>query len=40
MLRHIAMFRLMDDVPEGTLQSLSEGLARLAQTIPQIATYT
>ena len=40
MLRHIAIFRLIDDVPEGTLESLCQGLAQLAQTIPQIGNYT
>ena len=40
MLRHIAMFRLKDNAPEGTLQSLSEGLARLARRIPEISTFS
>jgi len=40
MLRHIAMFRLKDDAPQGTLESLSEGLSRLAQRISEISTYT
>ncbi len=40
MLRHIAMFRLKDNAPEGTLQSLSEGLARLAQRILEISTFS
>lgn len=39
MVRHIAMFRLKDDAPEGTLESLSEGLSRLAQSISEISTY-
>jgi hypothetical protein len=40
MLRHIAMFRLKDDAPEGTLQSLSEGLSRLVQSISEISIYS
>lgn len=40
MLRHIAMFRLKDDAPEGTLESLSLELARLAESISEISTYT
>jgi hypothetical protein len=40
MLRHIAMFRLKDDAPKGTLDSLSRGLARLAQSIPEVSTYS
>ncbi len=40
MLRHIAMFRLKDDVPEGTYESLKAGLAHLAQTIPQLEAYS
>jgi len=39
MLRHIAMFRLKDDAPEGTLESLSIGLSRLPERIPEIASY-
>ncbi len=40
MLRHIAMFRLKEDAPEGTLEVLSKGLAQLASRIPTIAAYT
>lgn len=40
MIRHIAMFRLKADAPEGTLRSLEEGLAHLAATIPEISRYT
>ncbi len=39
MLRHIAMFRLKDDAPEGTLERLSEGLSRLSRSISGISTY-
>ena len=39
MIRHIALFRFEDDVPEGTLDSLSSGLAHLAETIPQLEAY-
>jgi hypothetical protein len=38
MLRHIAMFRLKDDAPEDTMQSLLAGLAHLAQSISEVAT--
>ncbi len=40
MLRHIAMFRLKDDAPEGSLERLSEGLARLAESISEISSYS
>jgi len=40
MVRHIAMFRLKDDAPEGTLESLSEGLSVLAQSISAISSYS
>ena len=40
MLRHIAMFRLKVDAPEGSMQSILAGLALLAQNISQIDTYT
>ena len=34
------MFRLKEDAPEGTLESLSEGLSVLAQSISAISTYS
>ena len=40
MIRHIAMFTLNDDAPEGTVEHLEEGLFRLAQTIDAISAYT
>ena len=40
MIRHVAMFRLIDDAPEGTRALLDEGLKRLAEVIPQISAYT
>lgn len=40
MVRHIAMFTLNDDAPEGAVASLEEGLFLLAQTIDEIAQYT
>jgi hypothetical protein len=39
MIRHIALFRLKEDSPVGTRQSLEEGLFVLAQTISQISAY-
>lgn len=40
MVRHIAMFRLKDDAPEGTLESLAEGLSVLAESISEISKYS
>ena len=40
MIRHIAMFTLKDDAPEGSIASLEEGLFLIAQTIDEIAAYT
>lgn len=40
MLRHIVMFRLEDDAPEGTRELLAEGLSRLAESISEITTYS
>ena len=40
MIRHIAMFTLKDDAPEGTTDHLEEGLFLLAQTIEEISAYT
>jgi len=40
MIRHIAMFTLNDDAPEGTVAHLEEGLFLLAQTIEEISAYT
>ncbi|MAG29503.1 MAG: stress protein [Deltaproteobacteria bacterium] len=40
MIRHVALFRLKDDAPQGARHSLEEGLAAIAQTIPQIAAYS
>lgn len=40
MIRHIAMFTLEDDAPEGTVAHLEEGLFLLAQTIDEISAYT
>ena len=40
MVRHIAIFRLKDDAPEGTFELLSEGLSRLAQSISEISAYS
>lgn len=40
MVRHIAMFRLKEDAPEGTLESLSEGLSVLAQSISAFSSYS
>jgi len=34
------MFRLKEDAPEGTLESLSEGLSVLAQSISAISSYS
>ena len=39
MVRHIAMFRLKDDAPEGTFESLSEGLSEMTKRIPGISKY-
>ena len=39
MIRHIALFRLKPDAPEGARASLEEGLFQLAQTISDIAAY-
>lgn len=40
MIRHIAMFTLKDDAPQGTVEHLEEGLFLLAQTIEEIYAYT
>ncbi|MBB83698.1 MAG: stress protein [Deltaproteobacteria bacterium] len=40
MIRHIAMFTLKDDAPQGTVEHLEEGLFLLAQTIEEISAYT
>lgn len=40
MIRHIAMFTLKEDAPEGTVAHLEEGLFVLAQTIEEISAYT
>jgi hypothetical protein len=40
MLRHIAMFSLQDDAPEGTLEHLCEGLALVVRAVPGIEAYT
>ena len=40
MLRHVVMFRLLEEVPRGTLQSLREGLSLLAKSIPEIINYS
>jgi hypothetical protein len=40
MLRHVVLFRLIKDAPEGTVPSLQDGLARLAQSIPDLSNYS
>lgn len=40
MLRHVAMFRLKSDAPEGTWERLARGLDRLAREIPEVTAYT
>ena len=40
MIRHIAMFILKDDGPEGTVERLKEGLSLIAHTIEEISAYT
>ena len=40
MLRHVVLFRLTEDTPEGTLQSLKDGLSLLANSIPEISSYS
>lgn len=40
MLRHVVLFRLIEDAPEDTAQSLQEGLAHLAASIPDISSYS
>ena len=40
MLRHVVLFRLTKEAPKGTFDSLSAGLSHLAQTIPDIASYS
>ncbi len=39
MLRHVVLFRLNEDAPDGTVQSLQDSLSRLAQSIPDISSY-
>ncbi len=40
MLRHVVLFRLSEDAPEGAVESLSRGLSHLAQSIPDISRYS
>jgi len=40
MLRHVVLFRLIEDAPEGAMQSLQDALSGLAQSIPDISSYT
>ena len=39
MIRHIALFRLKADAPDGARSSLEDGLFQLAQTISEISSY-
>ncbi|MFK7897206.1 MAG: Dabb family protein [Myxococcota bacterium] len=39
MIRHVALFRLKEDAPEDTKQSLEDGLFQLAQKIDSISAY-
>ena len=39
MLRHVVMFKLNDDAPANACDSIEEGLASLARTIPEIEAY-
>jgi len=39
MIRHIALFRLKEEAPADTRQSLEEGLFLIARTISQISSY-
>ena len=40
MLRHVVLFRLKEDAPEGTAQSIRKALSHLAQSIPDISSYS
>jgi hypothetical protein len=40
MLRHVVLFRLKDDIEEGTTAMLLEGLSRLPGLIPDISSYS
>jgi hypothetical protein len=40
MLRHVVLFRLIKDAPEGTVRSLQDGLSHLARSIPDISSYS
>lgn len=40
MLRHVVMFRLVEEAPPGTLAFLKDGLSGLANSIPGISKYS
>lgn len=40
MVRHVVMFKLKDEAPEGTFESLSIGLSKLAESISAISRYS
>ncbi len=40
MVRHVVLFRLKEDAPEGTLHSLTKALARLPECISEISAYS
>ena len=39
MLRHVVMFKLIEDAPSGTIDSLAAGLLELSRSISEIRNY-